>query len=39
VIILRRPRLVIVVANETDHPIDVAALDRFCAAAVALAEA
>ncbi len=34
VIILRRPRLVVAVTNETDHPMHIAALDRFCAAAV-----
>ncbi|MBV8912256.1 MAG: serine hydrolase [Acetobacteraceae bacterium] len=38
VIILREQHLVIAVANETDHPIDLPALDRFAASAVALAE-
>jgi len=36
VMILRRHELVITVTNETDHPIDYAALDRLGAAAVAL---
>lgn len=34
VIILRRHRLVICTTNETDHPLDLPALDRLCAAAV-----
>jgi CubicO group peptidase (beta-lactamase class C family) len=34
VIILRGQRLVVAVANETDHPMDLAALDRFCAIAM-----
>lgn len=34
VIILRRQRLVIAIANETDHPVDIPALDRFAAAVV-----
>jgi len=33
VFILRRQRLVVAVANETDHPMDLAALGRFVAAA------
>jgi CubicO group peptidase (beta-lactamase class C family) len=33
IIILRHQKLVIAVANETDHPVDLPALDRFCAAA------
>ena len=39
VIILRRQRLVVCTTNETDHPIDTAALDRLCAAAVRHVEA
>ena len=35
VIILRQHGLVIVTTNETDHPIDVPALDRLAAAAIA----
>ena len=38
VFILREQQLVIAVANETEHPVDLAALDRFAAAAMALAE-
>ncbi|GAC1341673.1 MAG: serine hydrolase [Acetobacteraceae bacterium] len=33
VIILRRQHLVVAVANETDHPMNIAALDQFCARA------
>ncbi len=34
IFILRRPRLVVAVANETDHPMDLSALGRFVAAAI-----
>jgi hypothetical protein len=34
VFILRRHRLVVAVTNETDHPMDLAALDRLIAAAI-----
>lgn len=33
VIIFRRNQLVVAVANETDHPMNIAALDQFCARA------
>lgn len=36
IIVLRQHRLVIVTTNETDHPIDMAALDRLGAAAIAV---
>ncbi len=35
IIVIRQHRLVIVTTNETDHPIDMAALDRLGAAAIA----
>ena len=34
IFILRRPRLVVAVANETDHPMDLAALGRLVGAAI-----
>ncbi len=39
VILLRRHGLVVATANETDHPLDLGALDRLAAAAVAQVEA
>jgi hypothetical protein len=35
IFILRRHRMTVAVANETDHPMDLAALNRVIATAVA----